>query len=376
MDRFIQTGVIFGNHIVVWTLAIIVFFSVFMFSVMVRRVITAQLMRIGEASQGVTRAIAALLQSTHWLFIFAVALGLAKQLLALPEPVDRFVSGIALVATLVQVGIWASNMSTALIDRHLRASHKRDPASASAAQIIRVSCLAVVWSAILLMGLSNFGIDITGLVAGLGVGGIAVAFALQSVLKDLFASLAIILDKPFVVGDFIIFDDQLGTVERIGLKTTRVRSLSGEQISVSNDALLTTRLRNFKRMEERRVVFSIVTHFDTPIDKLEEFPQYMRSTIERVERARFDRSHLAEFTEAGPRFEIVYYVLSPDYNIYMDIHQRILIDAARWFDQNGLKFAHPSRRLLFGHEGGRRAAVTAVRSDIGGRQRRDEAARA
>jgi small-conductance mechanosensitive channel len=275
----------------------------------------------------------------------------------LPGPVDRIVCGIVLIATLIQVGIWAGKVATALIERQLRVSHERDPASAGAAQIIRVSCLGVVWSAILLMGLSNFGIDITGLVAGLGVGGIAVAFALQSVLKDLFASLAIILDKPFVVGDFIIFDDQLGTVERIGLKTTRVRSLSGEQISVSNDALLATRLRNFKRMQERRVVFSLVTHFGAPTDTLEEFPRYMRSTIEGIGCTRFDRSHFAEITDMGPRFETVYYVLSPDYNIYMDIHQCILISAARWFEQNGLQFAHPTRRLLFDHRDMKNAAT-------------------
>jgi small-conductance mechanosensitive channel len=366
MDYFIQTGFVFGNHIALWALSVLVFVGVFMLSVTARRVVTERLSGQANSSQALARAVTTLLQSTHRFFIFAVALGLAKQLLVLPGPVDRIVRGIVLVATLIQVGMWAGNVATALIDRQLRLSHKRDPASAGAAQIIRVSCLAVVWSAILLMGLSNFGIDITGLVAGLGVGGIAVAFALQSVLKDLFASLAIILDKPFVVGDFIIFDDQLGTVERIGLKTTRVRSLSGEQISVSNDALLATRLRNFKRMEERRVVFSLVTHFGAPADMLEEFPCYMRSTIEGIEGVRFDRSHLAEITETGLRFETVYYVLSPDYNIYMDIHQRILVSAARWFERNGLQFAHPTRRLLFGPQDMKRAAAvsTPKRTDI------------
>lgn len=363
MDHFIQTGLIFENHIVSWALALVAFIGVAMLAATIRKIIIERLRR-GEgngASPQITGAIVALARSTRWFFFLAVALGFAKQFVVLPRAAEQLATGFVLVATLLQIGIWAGNVATALVDRYLRASHKRDPASASAAQIIRVSCLGVVWSAILLVGLSNFGIDITGLIAGLGIGGIAVAFALQSVLKDLFASLAIILDKPFVVGDFIIFDDQLGTVERIGLKTTRVRSLSGEQISVSNDALLTTRLRNFKRMEERRVVFSLTTHFGAPVETLEEFPRFMQSTIDGIGRTRFDRSHLAEMTEMGPRFETVYYVLSPDYNVYMDIQQRILVSAARWFERNGLQFAHPSRRLLLDGDGFKKAAAITVR---------------
>ena len=347
MDYFIQTGFIFGNHIAAWALALVAFLAAFILANKVRKIIAARLVQTGDArSQQVIGILSALLRSTHRFFILAVALGLAKQLLILPHQFDRIVSGVVLVAVLVQVGVWASNLASMWIDSYLQDTRKRDPASTSAAQIIRISCLTIVWSAILLMGLSNFGIDITGLVAGLGVGGIAVAFALQSVLKDLFASLAIILDKPFVIGDFIVFDNQPGTVERIGLKTTRVRSLSGEQISVSNDALLATRLRNFKRMEERRIAFSIVCEYGAPIDKLEELPSYLKSVITGLERTRFDRAHLAELTDLGPRFEIVYFVLSPEYNVYMDVHQRILLSIARWFEDNGLQFAQPSRRIL------------------------------
>ena len=347
VDEFIRTGVVLGNHLIAWGLALAVFFGAFVAAVRVRKIVTDRLTRNpGGRSLQVIRIITVLLQSTRRLFIFAVALGLAKQFLVLPAPAERLASGVVFIAVLIQAGLWGGSLAALWVDNYLDDQRRYDPARTSAAQIIRIAALTVVWSAVLLVGLSNFGIDITGLVAGLGVGGIAVAFALQSVLKDLFASLAIILDKPFVVGDFIIFDDQLGTVERIGLKTTRVRSLSGEQISVSNDALLNTRLRNFKRMEERRVVFNITAHYGAPIATLETFPAFMKATIGGIKGTRFDRSHLAEFTDLGHRFETVYYVLSPDYNIYMDIHQRILMAAARWFDDNGVQFAHPSRRVL------------------------------
>lgn len=351
-DEFIRTGVVLGNHLIAWALALVVFVGAFALAVKARTIVTDRLTRnpAGRSLQ-VLRVIGVLLRTTRRFFIFAVALGLARQMLVLPSQAERLVSGVVMLAVLAQAGLWGGGLATLWVDSYLDDQRRTDPARASAAQIIRIAALTVVWSAVLLVGLSNFGIDITGLVAGLGVGGIAVAFALQSVLKDLFASLAIILDKPFVVGDFIIFDDQLGTVERIGLKTTRVRSLSGEQISVSNDALLNTRLRNFKRMEERRVVFDITLHFGAPIKTVEQFPAFLKATIDAIDGTRFDRAHLAAFTELGHRFEGVYYVLSPNYNIYMDIHQRILLAAAHWLENNGLAFAHPSRRLLIDSEG-------------------------
>lgn len=348
VEGFVRTGVVFGNHLVSWGVALGAFLLVFLIGVQVRQILVRRLERRHDAPSRLMRAVAhALTRGTKRFFIFALAVGFAKQFLSLSIQADRFLDAFVLIALLVQIGLWASALVSLWIDNYLHNRDRPDPARSSAAQIIRITALFIVWSAVLLVGFSNFGVDITGLVAGLGVGGIAIAFALQSVLKDLFASLAIVLDKPFIVGDFIIFDEHLGTVERIGLKTTRLRSLSGEEISVANDALLNTRLRNFKRMEERRVVFNITCHHGVPLETLTAFPEHVRKTIEGLEGTRFDRSHLAEFSELGPRFESVYYVLSPDYNIYMDLHQQILLSIAAWFEEQGLEFAHPSRRLLF-----------------------------
>ncbi|WP_116653024.1 mechanosensitive ion channel family protein [Pelagibacterium sediminicola] len=349
-EQFTRTGEVLGNHIIVWGLALLIFLAVVILAPWVRGLLVSFLARKGEERgerfNMVKRLAHALIGGTRRFFIAAVALYFAAQVLVLPVPVSRLIAAIFLVASMMQLGLWASTLVGAWIDKGLLDETRPDPAKRSAAQLIRIMALAIVWTAILLLILSNFGVDITALIAGLGVGGIAVAFALQSVLKDLFASLSIILDKPFVVGDFIIFDEHMGTVEMIGLRTTRVRSLSGEQISVSNDALLSTRLRNFKRMSERRVAFGFHAQYGAPIDTLQAFPPYLKTIIESMGSVRFDRAHLAEFNELGARFEAVYYVLSPDYNVYMDIHQQILVAAARWFEENGLHFAQPSRRLL------------------------------
>lgn len=349
-ETFARTGEILGNHIFVWGLSLVIFLAVVILAPWVRGLIVNFLARWneerGERGNTITRLAHALIGGTRRFFIAAVALYFASQVLVLPQPAIRLISAIFLVVSMVQLGLWGSTLVGAWIENSLLDNRKPDPAKRSAAQLIRIIALTIVWSAILLLILSNFGIDITALIAGLGVGGIAVAFALQSVLKDLFASLSIILDKPFVVGDFIIFGEHLGTVEMIGLRTTRVRALSGEQISVSNDALLNAHLRNFKRMSERRVIFSLHAQYGAPIDTLQAFPAYLKTIIESTERVRFDRSHLVEFNDLGARFETVYYVLSPDYNVYVDIHQEILVAAARWFEEHGLSFAQPSRRLL------------------------------
>lgn len=363
-ENFTRTGEVLGNHLIAWGLALVVFLAVFILAPWVRGLIVRFLARQGaerdERFDPIRRLAHELIAGTRRFFIAALALYFASQVLVLPLPVTRLISGIFLVASMVQLGLWGSTLVGAWIENSLLDVRRPDPAKRSAAQLIKVIGLTIIWAAILLLILSNFGIDITALIAGLGVGGIAVAFALQSVLKDLFASLSIILDRPFVVGDFIIFDEHLGTVEMIGLRTTRVRSLSGQQISVSNDALLNTRLRNFKRMSERRVVFELHAQYGAPIDTLQAFPAYLKTIIESMKGTRFDRAHLATFNELGVRFEAVYYVLSPEYNVYMNIHQEILVAAARWFEENGLSFAQPSRRLL----GDVRDAPAAARTEL------------
>ncbi len=349
--KTLENITLYGNGLITCAAAILCGVLVYAGVLAIRRIIVSRIAQgVSPASNIAYRFIGAAGQAIRQLFALALALGAIAYVLTLPPGLAGFVKAVVIVAVMLQVGLWGTIFSELWVSHYIIQRHAARPESASAANIIKLLFLVVIWSVLLLLTLSNFGVNISGLIAGLGIGGVAIAFALQSVLKDLFASLAIVLDKPFGVGDFIIFGDQLGSVERIGLKTTRIRSLWGEQIAVSNDDLLNTRVRNYKRMEERRLSFNIKVTFEIPLEKLERVPGFIREVIERIEGTRFDRSHVASFEDYGPRIETVYYVLSPDYNIYMDIQQRINFEIARYFAENEIRFAYPTRRLL--HEGG------------------------
>ena len=193
--------------------------------------------------------------------------------------------------------------------------------------------------------LNNLGFDVTALIAGLGIGGVAIALAAQNILGDLFASLAIVLDRPFVVGDFIVFGDYLGTVERVGIKTTRIRSLSGEELVCSNTDLLATRIRNYKRMAERRVVFSIGVTYDTTAEQLARLPGLLREIVEAQPAVRFDRAHFQKYGDFALIFEIVYWMLDPDFNRFMDTQQAINLAIYRQAQAEGIAFAFPTQTI-------------------------------
>ena len=184
------------------------------------------------------------------------------------------------------------------------------------------------------------------MVAGLGVGGIAVALATQNILGDLFASLSIVLDKPFVIGDFLIVGDFMGSVEYVGLKTTRLRSLSGEQLVFSNTDLLGSRIRNYGRMYERRVVFKLGVTYQTPREKLSRIPAIIREAIETQDNSRFDRSHFQAYGDFSLNFESVYYIGSPDYNLYMDVQQAVNLRIHERFEEESIEFAYPTQTLF------------------------------
>jgi len=198
---------------------------------------------------------------------------------------------------------------------------------------------------VVLVALDNFGVKVTTLVAGLGVGGIAAALAVQNILGDLFASVSILLDRPFEIGDFIIVGAQMGTVERIGLKSTRVRALSGEQLVFANADLLSSRIQNFKRMQERRVLFGLGVTYDTPTEKMERIPQILREIVSAQPNARLDRAHFSKYADWSLNFEVVYYMKVPDYNAYMDTQQIINLEILKRFRAEGIEFAFPTQTL-------------------------------
>ncbi|GBD29490.1 Small-conductance mechanosensitive channel [bacterium HR32] len=286
------------------------------------------------------------LAERSWLLVLLLALRAAAALLELPPRAERIVEGASTVALFLQLGVWGSVAVGWAVDREVRRRVIADPAAATTLAALSYLARFALWTVLLLLLLDNLGVRVTALVAGLGVGGVAVALALQNVLGDLFASLAIALDKPFQIGDFIIVDGYLGTVEHIGLKTTRIRSLWGEQIVFSNNDLLQSRIRNFKRMAERRVVFTLGVVYRTPYDQLARIPALLREVVEAQPGVRFDRAHFKEFGESALVYEVVYYVLDPDYNRYMDTQQAINLEIVRRFHQEGVEFAYPTRTVV------------------------------
>ncbi len=283
---------------------------------------------------------------TSSLFLAAVSLFIGAQLLAVSAATRQALDTTVTVVAFWQAGIWASAAVTAWLERKRKAQLANDRAAASSIGVIAFIARAVVWVMVVLLALENLGINITTLIAGLGVGGVAVALAVQNILGDLFASLSITFDQPFFVGDFVIVDSFMGSVEHIGIKSTRLRSLTGEQIVMSNADLLKSRLRNYGRMTERRVLFTIGVTYDTPVEKLEQIPGIIRRIIESQGDTRFDRSHFAGHGPCSLDFETVYYVLSADYNRHMDIQQEIRLRIHREFARLGIEFAYPTQRLI------------------------------
>ena len=204
----------------------------------------------------------------------------------------------------------------------------------------------VIWFLGLVFLLSNWGVEVTPIIAGLGIGGIAVALAAQNILGDLFSYFVIFFDRPFEAGDFIIVDDKMGTIEYVGIKTTHIRSLGGEQIIIGNSSLTNSRIHNYKRMARRRVVFSIDVEYGTPMEKLQVIPGILRSAIEEQEMVTFDRAHFAAYKDWSLRFEVVYYVLSADYNVYMDTQQKINFAIYQVFEKQKISFAFPTQSLF------------------------------
>ena len=200
----------------------------------------------------------------------------------------------------------------------------------------------ILWTIGLIFLFDNLGFNVTAILTGLGVGGIAIALAAQTILGDLFNYFVIFFDRPFELGDFIIVDDKMGTVEYIGIKTTRIKSLQGEQVVFSNSNLTNSRIHNYKKMLERRVLFKLGVVYDTERQKLEKIPQIIKSIIEAQDDTRFDRAHFSAFGDFSLTIEVVYYVLSPEYNRYMDIHERINLSIHDTFAQNEIEFAFPT----------------------------------
>jgi small-conductance mechanosensitive channel len=261
------------------------------------------------------------------------------------EPLKNSLMTLVVVCIVIQIAIWGlhviHNWRKIVLDKKIEA----DPSSAAALGLLYTGIQIGFIVIVILIGLSNLGIDISALLAGLGVGGIAVALAAQNVLGDLLASLSIVLDKPFVVGDFIVSGEEKGTVEHIGIKTTRLRSISGEQLVFSNKDLLESRVKNFKRMWTRRVVQSFGVTYSTPAETLAKIPGWVKAIVENQEKLKFDRCHFCAYGASSLDFELVFFVSDAEYNVYMDLQEKVLLSLFRKFSEENVNFAFPTQSI-------------------------------
>jgi small-conductance mechanosensitive channel len=280
-----------------------------------------------------------------WLLVFP-AVFLGARTLDLPADMGRMMKSGAQLAFIAQTALWATGVIDFWLRRYRRKRAETDPEAITTINVFRIAAVSALWLVAILVAFDNFGIAVTPLITGLGIGGIAVALATQNILSDLFASLSIVIDKPFVVGDYIIIGESMGTVEHIGLKTTHIRALSGEQLVVGNGDLLGSRIRNFKRMAERRATFRLGVTYQTTVEQLETIPRIMQSAIEHQQNTRFDRAHLIGFGESSYDFEAVYWILSPQYLDFANTHQAVCLEIVRVFAASGIEFAYPTRTLF------------------------------
>ncbi|WP_197324789.1 mechanosensitive ion channel family protein [Ralstonia solanacearum] len=310
---------------------------------------------------------AAVLRDTHPLFVGLAALLAGSYFIDLPTRIAGKLDHVWFVIIGFQMALWLNRGVKLWMHEKLAAQDQasRNPVITSMlAWVLRFA----LWSMLLLAILANVGINVTAFVASLGVGGVAVALAVQSILSDLFASLAIGLDKPFEIGDFIVFESIAGTVQHVGLKTTRIRSLSGEEIVTSNTALLKSTIHNYKRMSERRIVFAFGVTYDAQAAQLRQIPDIIRRAVEMAGNTRFDRAHFKEFGENALTFETVYFVTDPDFNLYMDIQQRINLAIMEGLEKLGIDFALPTRTIRVERAGDDADLPgPALRRDPGGR---------
>ena len=349
IDRFISERKIYGNEVERWLIALALLLGLWLLLRIIKAIVRSRAQGFADRLKSPwAQCVADLATATKLWFLFGLAFYASTLVVVLPDRTLAVVRALAAIVLILQAAIWGNVLIVFGITRYQAENRVQDAAAVTTMSALAFLGKLALWSVALLLILDNMGLDVTALIAGLGVGGIAVALAAQNILGDLFASLSIVMDKPFVLGDFIIVGDYMGTVENIGLKTTRVRSLSGEQLVFPNSDLLGSRIRNFKRMQERRIVFTIGVTYETSLENLRAIPELIKDAIAAQENTRFDRAHFKGFGDSALTYEAVYFMTLPDYTIYMDVQQQINFRLLEQFASRGIEFAYPTQTIYLG----------------------------
>lgn len=335
-----------GNTLYDWIVAVCILAAFFITLKIIQRVVISRLSKLAaKTDTPIDDLLVSMIKQTKLIILIIASAYVASNAITLKPSIAALLQKAVILILIIQAGIWASAAVSFWLQRTIEKRKEEDAASATTIGLLGFVARLILWIIVLLLILSNLGFNITGLVAGLGIGGIAVALAVQNILGDLLASLSIIMDKPFVIGDYIVLDSLSGTVEHIGLKTTRIRSLSGEQLIIANNDLLKSRIRNYKSMSERRAVFHFGVVYQTSLEKLKLSKQMVADIIKKQENTRLDRVHFKEYGDSSLNFEVVYFMTQPDYNLYMDVQETINLEIFRRFQEEGIEFAYPTRTV-------------------------------
>ena len=338
--------VIWENPINSWLLAAATFIGLYLvLTILVKLVISRLNALIERRQKSSVIYILSFLQHTKHFFVLILSLYVSTVWVSLPENIFLYLRTFFMIAFWLQVGIWANHVFIKLVDiRSKQGANGEDETTMNA---LKTVLKIAIWSIVLILAIDNIpGVEITALITSLGIGGIAIGLALQNILGDLFSSLSISLDKPFVINDLIKVDDHIGTVEKIGLKSTRIRSISGEQLIFSNSDLLNSRIQNYKRLERRRNLIRLGVLYQTTPEQLRKIPEIIRSIFEKIEGVTLDRIHLSDFGDFSINYELVYWVENSDFAFHMDEKELILLEIFDEFIKNEIEFAYPTQSIF------------------------------
>lgn len=337
--------IIFNNSIKEWLIAVVVFAVVVFALKFFRSYVITRIKKISSKTKTeLDDMVIDAIKAIHWPFYVLSSFYISLHFVYVPEFIQRWTFYIFLAVTIYYVIKFFESLVDYTAEMIISRKEEEDR-NTGIVKLITILMKIGLWIGAVVLILSNMGYNITSLIAGLGIGGIAIALALQNILADLFSSLAIYLDKPFKVGDTIVVGDQIGTVERIGIKTTRIKVLQGEELVISNQELSTSKIRNFGVMEKRRVVLNIGVTYDTPSSKLKMIPEILKGIIDSKEDVDIDRVHFKSFGDSSLMFEAVFYLNNGEYQIYMDTQQEINLEIVDAFEKEKIEMAFPTQTI-------------------------------
>lgn len=337
---------LFGNQLLDWVFAIVLFLAVYVVLKLFKMYLLNRLRRWAEHTKNeFDDVFIGGLEAIHWPFNLFIALYIAQRMLVLNDTFQNMMHYVLIVVVTYYVMRMVQAAVDVFLAKVMQTKKSDDPKSKEGMKLFSTVIKLGLWAVAVLLVLSNLGYNVTSLVAGLGVGGIVVAFAIQNIVADLFSSLSIYFDKPFQPGDFVIVGNYMGTVKHVGLRTTRIQALDGEELIVPNSEITSTTIQNYGRMKKRRVAFSLGVTYDTDKKKLEKIPELIQKAIATVDDTEFDRAHFKDYGDFSLNYEVVYHVQSADYNKYMDIQQAINLAIHDAFSKEKIAFAFPTQTI-------------------------------